>query len=415
MSVVQVPTEGADHGPNGLQSSDQSSDQNTTQNLAQSTTQSADVAGRQERRRLTRKRRRRGRVTAVVVIVLIAAGGGGYYYYTQHRPHAAATTSTTNTATGLAQVTRGNLSARTTQNGTLGFAGDYKIVNKADGAYTKLPAVGDIIKQGSVLYWVADKPVVFLYGAYVPVYRALKTGDDGADVKQLNAALVALNYATKSQLDPTSDHFGKATATALKKLQKAVGLDQTGDLPLGQAVFLTAKEIRVTEVTGVVGGAASPNQSFMSASSTSRQVSVSLRASQQTTVSKGDDVTISLPDGKTTPGKVTAVGKVATKDSDGNVTVEVLITPDRPEDTGTLDKAPVQVSIVSDTAKDVLSVPVGALLALAGGGYAVEVVDVGGAHHLVRVETGLFDNSAGRVQVSGAGLTEGQNVVVPAS
>jgi hypothetical protein len=60
-------------------------------------------------------------------------------------------------------------------------------------------------------------------------------------------------------------------------------------------------------------------------------------------------------------------------------------------------------------------VPANALLALAGGGYAVEVVDASGVHRLVGVQTGLFDDSAGLVEVTGNGVAEGQNVVVPAS
>ena len=60
--------------------------------------------------------------------------------------------------------------------------------------------------------------------------------------------------------------------------------------------------------------------------------------------------------------------------------------------------------------RDVLAVPVSALLALAGGGYGVEVVAPSGAHHLVGVTTGLF--AGGQVQVSGAGITAGTKVVV---
>jgi hypothetical protein len=56
-----------------------------------------------------------------------------------------------------------------------------------------------------------------------------------------------------------------------------------------------------------------------------------------------------------------------------------------------------------------------ALLALAGGGYAVEVVDRGGVHRLVPVSLGLFDDAQGLVQVTGKTLRPGQRVVVPAT
>lgn len=359
---------------------------------------------------------RRGRLIPVVAVIVLLAAGGAYLAITDpFQADPATATANRGTVAGIAQVTKGNLSARTMQSGTLSYAGSYKVINKASGTLTNLPAVGDVIPEGKVLYRVDGEPVVLLRGDHVPAYRALSWGTEGADVKQLNAALVELGYAKKSYLDPTDDYFGRQTYYAVRRLQDAVGLTVTGELALGQAVFLPAKNIRITQVDGVPGASAAPNQSIMQASSTSRQVTVSLRASQQTTVAEGDTVTITLPSGKTTAGTVSSVGKVAVKGDDDNTTIDVLITPSKPEETGQLDQAPVQISITSDTVKDVLSVPVNALLALAGGGYAVEVVDAAGAHRLVAVTTGLFDDSVGRVEVSGDGLSAGQNVVVPAS
>jgi hypothetical protein len=69
------------------------------------------------------------------------------------------------------------------------------------------------------------------------------------------------------------------------------------------------------------------------------------------------------------------------------------------------------VNIVSARASGVLAVPVSALVALAGGGYAVQVVSGGGAH-LTGVHTGLFSSSL--VQVTGPGLRAGLSVAVPA-
>lgn len=360
-----------------------------------------------------KRRRRRGQVAAVVVAVLALAGAG----IALTDPFGAQTKTApveSTAATGLAQVTKGALSARTLENGTLGYAGDYQVVNKASGTVTKLPAIGQTVGQGKALYRVDGKPVILLRGAYTSAYRDLSWGMEGVDVKQLNAALVTLGYATKDEIDPDSNYFGRQTYYALTELQDDVGLAETGQLPLGQAVFLPAEQIRVTKVSAVRGGSVAPGSVVLQASSTARQVTVALSASQQSDVAVGDKVTISLPNGRTTPGVVSSVGKVATK-ADDSTTVEVQIRPSKPKATGRLDQAPVQVSIVSETVKDVLSVPVNALLALAGGGYAAEVVEAGGAHRLIPVETGLFDDSAGMVEVTGEGLAAGQNVVVPAS
>ncbi|POM24981.1 HlyD family secretion protein [Actinomadura rubteroloni] len=361
------------------------------------------------------RRGRRGRIIAVVVIVL--AGAGAAVVVTDPFGGSGKAPSIDSDApTALAKVTQGTLEARTQENGTLGYAGSYDVINQASGTITKLPSVGKIFRQGRALYWVNGKPVVLLYGAYVPVYRALKEGMKGVDVRQLNAALVDLGYASGTGLSSTSSYFSSSTAYALEQMQDDMGLDETGELPLGQAVFMPAKEIRVLTVTGVRGGPIAPKSTVITASSTDRQVTVSLNASQQTQVKEGDKVTITLPTGRTTNGVVRSVGKVAKKDSSGgSAKITVNIRPTDQKATGRLDQAPVQVAIVTDTAKDVLSVPVNALLALVSGGYAVEVAEANGVRKLVPVETGLFDDSAGRVEVSGNGLAAGQNIVVPAS
>jgi hypothetical protein len=143
---------------------------------------------------------------------------------------------------------------------------------------------------------------------------------------------------------------------------------------------------------------------------------VALSALQQSKVKVGDAVTITLPDNRTTPGVVMSVGSVATAPSAGGTpTVNVEVAPTDPGATGSLDQAPVQVSIVTATAKDALVVPVNALLALAGGGYAIETIDAHGAHHLLPVTLGLFDDAAGLVQVSGPGVAAGERVVVPST
>ncbi len=72
------------------------------------------------------------------------------------------------------------------------------------------------------------------------------------------------------------------------------------------------------------------------------------------------------------------------------------------------------VSITNRSAHQVLAVPTTALLALAGGGDAVEVVDPNGSHRLVGVTTGIFDSQSGLVEVSGSGLSAGQKVVAAA-
>jgi hypothetical protein len=112
---------------------------------------------------------------------------------------------------------------------------------------------------------------------------------------------------------------------------------------------------------------------------------------------------------------VSAVGKVASApQGSGTPTITVYVTPTDPAATGSLDQAPVEVSITTAGVRDALVVPVDALLALAGGGYAVETAGTAAARHLVPVSPGLFDDADGLVQVTGPGLSAGQQIVVPA-
>jgi len=284
-----------------------------------------------------------------------------------------------------------------------------------------LPAVGQVVAQGQVLYQVDGAPVVLLYGP-APAWRDLVAGTTGADVAQLNHALVALGYAKPSDVDSAWDRYNWATKAGVKKLQKQLAVEQSGDLSLGEVVFLP-DAARVTALQANLGAPASGP--LLQATSTHPSVSVALGVDMQSQVKTGDQVSITLPDGRTTQGTVTSVGKVATVPQDnqgggpnqGNATptVPVTIQPTDPNAVGSLDQAPVLVAITTTTVQDALAVPVYALLALADGGYAVEIADPGGTRHLVPVTPGLFDDSSGLVQVTGSGLTEGQHIVVPAS
>jgi hypothetical protein len=131
-----------------------------------------------------------------------------------------ALTSGTKQATAAAQPAQANtapvekrtLSATVPQDGTLTYAArsdgsPYSVINRAGGTYSELPALGQVIHQGRVLYRVSDRPVVLLDGS-TPAYRNLSAGANGPDVAELNADLVALGYATRAQLSRTSASFG---------------------------------------------------------------------------------------------------------------------------------------------------------------------------------------------------------------
>jgi multidrug efflux pump subunit AcrA (membrane-fusion protein) len=90
--------------------------------------------------------------------------------------------------------------------------------------------------------------------------------------------------------------------------------------------------------------------------------------------------------------------------------IRVTIVVDDEKALAGLDEASMVVGFKASERKNVLTVPVAALLALAEGGYGVQVVD-GTATRIVAVRVGLF--AGGRVEVSGDGLTEGTTVGMP--
>jgi hypothetical protein len=379
-------------------------------------------------------------LAGAAVLAAITATGGVAVTSGAKQASAAAQPAPAHTA----QVEKRTLSAMVSQPGILTYrarsdGSPYSVINLARGTYTKLPAAGQVISQGHVLYRVNDSPVVLLYGS-TPAYRTLSAGASGPDVAELNGDLVALRYATSAELRPTSASFGPATTTAVEKLQGALGATQNGTLTIGQAVF-EPTAVRVTTVSAQLGGGAQTGETVIQGTSTTRQVQVALSASQQTSMAVGDRVTITLPNNHTSPGVVSSVGAVATcpsssgsggsgsssaapgtdtcssgsSGSSATPTITVGVTPSDPAATGTWDQAPVQVGITTGSVPNAVVVPVTALLARSGGGYAVEVVGGGARNHLVPVSLGLFDDADGLVQVTGSQLAAGQEVVVPST
>jgi peptidoglycan hydrolase-like protein with peptidoglycan-binding domain len=344
------------------------------------------------------------------VLVAVAATGGVVVAAGSKEPTPAAQEPPANTGT----VERGDLSAMVSQDGILTYRGrpdgsPYSAINQAGGTYTELPYEGDMVDCGDVLYRVDDEPVLLLCGT-LPAYRDLDRGDEGRDVRQLNRNLHRLGY----DADPADDVFTWKTEEALAKLKADKGFDDTGELDVGDAVFLP-QPARIASVTAELGGTARPGAQVAQATSDTLEVQVHLEASQQGAVNQGDPARITLPGNELVKGKVDRLGRVARtagKDDAAAATIPAYIGLDKPKKASRLDRAPVQVEITTKGVKSALSVPVTAIVGKSGSGFAVELVVNGGRRELVAVELGLFDTAAGRVEVEGD-LAEGDQVVVP--
>jgi multidrug efflux pump subunit AcrA (membrane-fusion protein) len=356
--------------------------------------------------------RRRRAVAVVLVLVVLGAGAGIAWAAGAFRSHDSSGTGPGAPAPATQAVVREDLSSQVPVTATLGYADSYTVRGRAGGTLTWLPSPGQVIGQGQALYRVDNGvPVVLLYGS-VPAWRTLDQGLTGADVTQLNHDLVALGYASGSDIAALGwNFFSWGTAYGVQQMESALGVSSPpGSLPLGSVVFEPGA-IRVTNVLGSLGGPGIGP--VLAATSDQHAVTISLSTAQESEVAVADAVTVTLPDGASTPGTISSVGTVASGTA-SNATIQVTVTLTHPSAAGTLDQAPVTVYITTASVSNVLAVPVGALLAQSSGTYAVEVIGAGGTRRLVAVTAGIFDDSSGMVQVTGA-LTPGEHVVVPAT
>jgi membrane fusion protein, multidrug efflux system len=352
--------------------------------------------------------RRRRRWIAGAVALTVGASGVATAWVLANRTAesgGAAEPPPSSTAT----VERRDLVERHEVDGTLAYSDPRALSTQATGTVTRLAEEGSVVRRGEVLYRVDALPVVLMYGS-VPAYRPMATGVEGLDVWQLERNLASLGF-DPGEIDGT---FGADTAEAVRDWQEDLGLEPTGVVDPGRVVFLPGAR-RMGSHQVEVGGAAGPGVVVATTTSRTRVVTVDLEARRQDLVHEGDEVTVTLPDGRVLTGHVSSVGRVAETspdNPDAEPTIQVTIRLDPGGKVGALDQAPVDVGLAIDQAEGVLAVPVSALLALAEGGYAVEVVAADGTTHLVAVDLGVFAN--GYVEVSGQGLDEGTAVVVPA-
>lgn len=354
----------------------------------------------------------------LLVVVVIGAVIAAVWRATTRRP--APEDTSTQVQTAMAAVTRGTVTERVQIGGTLGFDQSYTAVHQgAPGVLTTLPAPGDVVARGARLYSVDQRPVRLLYGA-TPAYRDLGRGmTNGADVRQLERNLVALGMDPDRDIDVDTE-FTWATSAAVRRLEASWGLPswrRDGRLTRDEVVFLPGR-LRVQEVRAVLGTTVGPDTTVLTATSTRRVIIAQLSADRQQLVRVRDKVQVSLIGIDPLQGSVLRIGRVATAapqqqnstQGEAPATVTVIIGVTLPKGSPTLDQAPVRLGITTATRKDVLMVPVTALLARSGGGYQLRLAD----GRFVQVEPGLFDDSAGTVEVTGE-LQAGDQVEVPSS
>jgi hypothetical protein len=284
------------------------------------------------------------------------------------------------------------------------------------------------VGQGDALFDLDLQPTVLLHGE-VPAFRDLSVdADPGADITQLEQALVDLGLGDGITVD---EEFTSATADAVEAWEEALGRsDPDGVVTLGDVVFAPA-DLRIADVTADTGTQVQSGADVVQVTATTKVVTLGLTVDQVANVEAGTPVTVTLPDGTQATGKITDVATEPSSDggSDpgggdggdggdggqgGEETYPVTVALDDPAAAGAFESGSVDASVERSRTEDVTAVPVIALLALREGGYAVQVVDDSQpeGYRMVPVEVGTIADEW--AQVSGDGIEAGVDVAVPA-
>lgn len=338
-------------------------------------------------------------VTAAVIAVGVAAA-----ILVVPRPGAAAEPQAEKPPQSV-EVIRGDLREQVRSSGTLGYGEPTPLGSKIQGTVTGLPGARAVIDPGSVLFSVDNRPIVLFSGA-LPAWRDFSEGMTvGPDVQQLEENLRSLGYFAGEP----NQVFRADTIAAIKKWQKAVGLEQTGTIELGRVVFGPGP-VRVTTVEAKLGDAAS--ERLLTVTGTGRAVAAFVDQDLAGLATVGSPVDVLLPDGSRVTGKVTAVEPPVERDgsSGGKVMqVPLAIALDDPAAGAAYEQATVTVLLTKPLAEDVLIVPILALLAQPDGGFAVEKLE---GKKIVTVPVSVGAITSGQVQVEGKELAAGDKVVV---
>jgi peptidoglycan hydrolase-like protein with peptidoglycan-binding domain len=344
-----------------------------------------------------------GRTRAAAALWIAAALAAGC----ARAPAARSGDDPTDMAVETTTVTRQDLVTRDELDGSLGYRGAVPLVAARDGVLTWMPKAGAVVRRGDVVAEIDGMATRLLLGDR-PAWRRLAVGcPNGPDIRQLNDNLAALGYAERDDLP--GQRFDWRTRHAVSQWQDDLGLRQTGAVELGDVMFLPYG-VRIGTVEAQRGTRVSSGQALATATRRRRVITIDLDAAHRRSLTEDAPVVVVLPDRTEVDAAIRSIGRVvsvpAGPDDTPSVQVEVELTEDAAVE---LEAAPVVVVVERVIAENVLTVPVGALLAVADGGYVVERVTADGTDH-VAVEPGRF--AGGRVEVTGD-LTEGEDVVVP--
>jgi peptidoglycan hydrolase-like protein with peptidoglycan-binding domain len=364
--------------------------------------------GRRSRRRKRSTRVTLGLVTAAALTASVVVGrqqgwlgdqGDGH-----DRPAPPAATAT---------VERTSLSTGMDLKGTVGYGHAQDAVGRGTGTLTALRRPGDTVRPGQWMWERDGVPVPYFRGER-PLWRVLKKGAKGKDVRDLKQNLIDLGYANGLGLS-ADDVFTAGTETAVKRWQKQLGAPRTGQVDPTAVVMLDLPRLRVLEAPGVVGSPLA-GTALLKVTGTALVATATVSYDQMARLSPGTSLNVSLPGGRTARGKVTSLNIGAQDDSgkgteDNKQQAEVTVSLTDQKVATAAGPGPATLTVTDRKADKVLAVPVTALLALAEGGYGVEVVGADGRTRTVPVTIGLVADA--RAEITEGDVRAGTKVVIP--
>lgn len=300
------------------------------------------------------------------------------------------------------EVAIGDLLEEVEWDGALDFTGRTSVTRTA-GTVTGVVETGTTIGQGDQLVEVDGEPVVLFVGE-TPFFRTMAEDVEGPDVYELEFNLVALGYDPDGTVT-VDETFTYNTSLMVERWQEAIGVEVTGIVEADAGVVLASPMVLLSspevgdQANGVLVELAPPSDMV---------VTVPVAVADADDWQLGDEASVLLADESSFDAVVTLIGTEITADDDGR-TIDVTLEPVGTT-SGLFDGA-VTVTTIGEEVRGATVVPTRALVALAEGGFGVEIVDAGGVATLIGIEIGAFDD--GIVEVVAGEIAAGDLVVVP--
>ncbi len=275
------------------------------------------------------------------------------------------------------------------------------IMSPVSGTVLSTLLPGATVSSGMIIAMVDDQVVVAIDGA-TPMYRDLTVGDEGADVAQLEVALVGFGLDPDADVT-VDDEFTAATASLVRAWQSSLGIEETGIVRASNVVVLS-EPMRVASVVAATGTQVVEGDPTLALASHDQMVRATVPVADATTLAVDDAVVLRLPDRTELDGTVQAV----TLGTDATVR-SVVISFDDPDVVPSLDGVTIDIGWTDVVLEAAPTLPADVFRHLDSGIYVVDVLALDGTISAVQVEPGTVVGSF--VEVSG--VRSGAAVIRP--